>query len=320
MKNLNLRLISPPTSFQILVIQVAGNGILDARELAGVALPEGIDYEKGLILYGKGPIWLYVYLAHLAHACRWLGVYDPRFGGIVVEAHHPESPSVGEMLASAAINPYLTRRQDAPPATILPGEARNRIVAVVGPPHSGKSVFLFWIQQALRSRSPESFHRNLFVLRACPDGEGDWFFEAQEEGKTLRYKNRWDAEFVDRIVEQIKSLSRSKTLLLVDCGGKIDRLNQAILNVCTDVLIVSRDAEAFAEWRGAARSSGLQTLAEVESVREPESKVLSESPLRLRIGGLERSARPSPLPEQLLAQLIPFVETEEQRKEAPSEP
>ncbi|VVM05374.1 CRISPR-associated ring nuclease Crn3/Csx3 [Methylacidimicrobium tartarophylax] len=306
MKNLSLRLVSPPHPFQILAIHLTGNGILDAKELPGISLPEEIDYQKGLILFGKGPIWLYTYLAHLAHPCRWLAVYDPRCGGIVVEAHHPDAPSVGEILSRESIDPHLPRREVGPPAASHPPEAPiHRVVAVVGPPHSGKSVFLFWLREALRRRvSPERFQNDLFTIRACPDGEGDWFFEAPGAGETLRYKNHWDAEFVAKSVEQIQNLSRTKVLLLVDCGGKIDRFNRDILSVCTDVLIVSGDAEAFAEWRGAAQVCGLQRLAEVQSVLEPTRQVLSHSPFRIRVGRLDRGAAPSELPPELVDKLL----------------
>ena len=51
----------------------------------------------------------------------------------------------------------------------------NRLPAVLvgGPPHSGKSVLIYSLSQALRARGIDHY-----ALRACPDGEGDWSNEA----------------------------------------------------------------------------------------------------------------------------------------------
>jgi CRISPR-associated protein Csx3 len=46
-------------------------------------------------------------------------------------------------------------------------------ILVGGPPHSGKSVLTYLLSQRLRTAAVEHF-----VLRACPDGEGDWSYEA----------------------------------------------------------------------------------------------------------------------------------------------
>ncbi|QSR84643.1 CRISPR-associated ring nuclease Crn3/Csx3 [Methylacidimicrobium sp. B4] len=309
MQNLSLSLLSPPEPFQILVIHLPGNGIADPKELAGVSLPERVDHQKGLILYGRGPIWLYAYLIHLSHPSRWAAIYDPRFGGIVVQAHHPEAPSVGAIIPRESIERYVPRQTESALTKRSAAESpRHRVIAIVGPPHSGKSVFLWWLYNTLSKRVPAAvFHDQVFIVRACPDGEGNWFHEISGSNETLRFKNQWDADFVAKIVEHIRGLSLAKVLLLVDCGGKIDRFNQAILNACTDALIVSREDEAIAEWRGVAKSCELRIIAEVKSILEPGSSVLSESPLRLRIGGLIRGASPGELPEPLIAHVISVV-------------
>jgi hypothetical protein len=55
-----------------------------------------------------------------------------------------------------------------------------------------------------------------------------------------------------------------------------------------------------AEWRGALHASEIQALAEVESVLEEGFEVLSESPLRLRLGRLERGREEISLPVELI--------------------
>src|SRR5512136_651193 len=48
-------------------------------------------------------------------------------------------------------------------------------VLVGGPPHSGKSVLAYALSRALRERGVAHY-----LLRACPDGEGDWSQEAEQ--------------------------------------------------------------------------------------------------------------------------------------------
>lgn len=79
----------------------APDGVLDHRSLAQVALPsETRGRERlGLILSGRGPIWLYAHLAHLAHPFAWVAVHDPRQGGAIVVARHtPDAPALGSVV------------------------------------------------------------------------------------------------------------------------------------------------------------------------------------------------------------------------------
>lgn len=53
---------------------------------------------KGVILSGRGPIWLYCFLTHYYHPTKFIATYDPREGGaVIVESHSPEY-KVGEVL------------------------------------------------------------------------------------------------------------------------------------------------------------------------------------------------------------------------------
>lgn len=52
----------------------------------------------GVVLTGKGPIWLYGYLVHFYHPTRWVATYDPRLqGAVVVESHTPDV-QVGDII------------------------------------------------------------------------------------------------------------------------------------------------------------------------------------------------------------------------------
>ena len=66
-------------------------------------------------------------------------------------------------------------------------------VMIGGPPHSGKSVLAYSLSQALRARQVAHY-----VLRAFPDGEGDWANEADQamvrfRPPDLALYNAWSA-------------------------------------------------------------------------------------------------------------------------------
>ncbi|ACI20116.1 CRISPR-associated ring nuclease Crn3/Csx3 [Dictyoglomus thermophilum] len=52
--------------------------------------PPNVNTRKGLILNGRGPIWLYAFLVHFYHPTPFLAVYDPRVGAVVIASHVPE--------------------------------------------------------------------------------------------------------------------------------------------------------------------------------------------------------------------------------------
>ena len=74
------------------------NGLLTPAHLSRIALPPELSghESKGLIISGRGPIWLYSHLTHLAHPFAWVAVHEPRLeGAVVVQCHRPGAPTVG---------------------------------------------------------------------------------------------------------------------------------------------------------------------------------------------------------------------------------
>ena len=60
--------------------------------------PPKVNSTKGIILSGRGPIWLYSYLTHYYHPKKFIATYDPRLGGaVIVESHNPDYKS-GEII------------------------------------------------------------------------------------------------------------------------------------------------------------------------------------------------------------------------------
>ena len=66
--------------------------------------PPRVDPKKGVILSGRGPIWLYAFLAHHYHPTRWIAIFDPRLGAVVVESHDP-GKRVGDVIGMGARDP-----------------------------------------------------------------------------------------------------------------------------------------------------------------------------------------------------------------------
>lgn len=86
-------------AYQHLRIKLAGaDGIITPEDLKQLQLPKDIDPTKGVILEGKGPIWLYAFLTHECHATAWLGCYDPRLGGGVVVETHTREVYIGQVV------------------------------------------------------------------------------------------------------------------------------------------------------------------------------------------------------------------------------
>lgn len=74
-------------------------GVITPEELGGAveAMP-AFDPRKGVILSGRGPIWLYVALAHAAHGAAWVATYEPRLGGAVVCMVHYRDRKIGDVI------------------------------------------------------------------------------------------------------------------------------------------------------------------------------------------------------------------------------
>ncbi len=155
-------------------------------------------------------------------------------------------------------------------------------VLVGGPPHSGKSVLTYSLSQALRQRGVEHY-----VLRAAPDGEGDWANEADHElVRTLRFKGEFDAAFVQSVCQ---SITQRHLPLLVDAGGRPTPAQERILECGTHAILLAPDEASRAHWRSLATRYGLSIVAELTSDLHGSGRVDEHKPVvRGVISGLER--------------------------------
>jgi len=157
-------------------------------------------------------------------------------------------------------------------------------ILIGGPPHSGKSVLTYSLTQALRRRGVDHY-----VLRAAPDGEGDWANEAaQKLVRTLRVKGDFEPAFVDHVCD---SLAGRHLPLLVDAGGCPTPEQERMFDYCTHAVLLAPDEPGLAGWRDIAGRHHLPVVAELTSHLTEESRLIERRPmLRGVLTGLERGA------------------------------
>jgi CRISPR-associated protein Csx3 len=86
--------------FAVIDFSIPG-GVIEPSSLAGAVsqLAElGLSFDQGLVLSGRGPIWLFCALAHELHPAKWVACNDPRLGAGVVVQSHTKGISVGQLI------------------------------------------------------------------------------------------------------------------------------------------------------------------------------------------------------------------------------
>lgn len=171
-------------------------------------------------------------------------------------------------------------------------------VAIGGPPHSGKSVLAYSLSQALRTRQIAHY-----VLRAFPDGEGDWANEADQTlVRRIRVKGAITPEWIQRICRDI---ARRHLPLIVDMGGQPADWQEAVFDYCTHIILLTRDRATHTFWSRLARRHSLHVIADLHSVRSGADVVQAHEPvLRGQISGLERGSIASGVAFTALVDLV----------------
>jgi CRISPR-associated protein Csx3 len=174
-------------------------------------------------------------------------------------------------------------------------------VLVGGPPHSGKSVLFYRLTQALRERGIAHF-----AIRACPDGEGDWFQEGPPDVvSTIRIKHGiWPASFVEHTSQDLEHRCLP---FLVDMGGRPQASQAPLLRLCTHtILLLREDLPDDAErWQRLAESYDLLPLARLSSRQSGEARIIAYTPvLEGVITGLERHILPPAKPDPVFEAIV----------------
>jgi len=155
-------------------------------------------------------------------------------------------------------------------------------ILIGGPPHVGKSVLAYSLTHALRRRGVEHY-----VLRAYPDGEGDWANEADQRlVRRIRIKGEGTPEWVTRICRDIAARHLP---LIVDVGGRPTPDQERVFDHCTHAILLTKDAAHRDTWQTMIVRHGLILLADLHSRLRGTSLVTDDGPvLRGVITGLER--------------------------------
>ena len=110
---------------------------------------------------------------------------------------------------------------------------RNGIkIVICGPPHSGKSVFMYALTRALGEN-------RVLLLNAAPDGEGAWLMAhySEKEAKNLRRKGEYTEAYIQDRAQKIKNWVGPITL--IDIGGKITPEKSELVEGATHAIILA---------------------------------------------------------------------------------
>jgi len=268
------------TNFQKLDICITGGKIAFAGEKEIIDKLEEVkdfDLNRGVIVSGGAPIWLYLFI--------YKYLKKKKIRSIVFDYIASEP-----VLIEPENEYWIKKLKDdwAEYIEQIPIIENQKIIAIFGPPNSGKTVFLFGLINKLRKENVGCDR-----IKGCPDGEGHWTNEADQKiAYTIRNKGKYNDEFVNKVIRNIKYAKRRKKYLFIDCGGKADDYNRRIAENCTDIIIVtnSREDRILREWYSIIKEP-TRVLAEVfsrkENIINPEV-IVDNGIMKFEMLGLER--------------------------------
>lgn len=185
----------------------------------------------------------------------------------------------------------------------------NHLPAIVigGPAHAGKSVLFHTLTQMLR-------HLNVphHAIRACPDGEGNWSQESDEETVSIiRVKGQWSDEFVERVC---LDLEHRRLPMLVDIGGHPTQTQTRILDQCTHSILLMREdkPDETQRWQRLLEEHDVLPLAQLVSALEGSSTLTAQTPtIQGTVTGLLRNAPSagSPVLTALVQRIVTLFRT-----------
>jgi CRISPR-associated protein Csx3 len=257
-------------NYQILAIApVPYHQPIRPDEIATLTLPPELDLNREVILYGQVPTWVYGALVVRCESVPWIGCFAiQEKEAVVIQSRVPER-SPGDVVSIALNRPL------AP------------VILIGGPPNSGKSVLSNALRQSLIRHSGG---KQVYLLRANWDGEGNWSHESVDQAlmkRLIREHERRIHEHpdaADLLPAYFNSYARATANVrqvvdgvLVDVGGKTQPEKLPILNHCTHYVIISRDPEQVQGWHEFCQPK-LRPLAVVHSVREERLEIVQSEP------------------------------------------
>ena len=83
-------------AYTLVNIEIEG-GTCEPADLKTLAIPI-VKGNKGVVLNGRAPIWVFGTLIHHFHATQWVATNDPRQGGAVVVESHKSGVAVSDII------------------------------------------------------------------------------------------------------------------------------------------------------------------------------------------------------------------------------
>jgi CRISPR-associated protein Csx3 len=162
-------------------------------------------------------------------------------------------------------------------------------ILVAGPPHSGKSVLAYLLSQRLRTAQVAHI-----LLRAAPDGEGDWAYQCPDEVRM--HQRRKGVYTADLIEDLLAAIGRRSLPMLVDIGGQPRDTQFRLFDACTHSIHLWREDDDRHRWATWLEERSLIPIADLQTrLTPPDCIEPGAGPLRGVITGLDR-ANPQPGP------------------------
>jgi CRISPR-associated protein Csx3 len=79
------------------IVKFSFKDIIEPDTLTSIDPPK-VEPTKGVIISGRGPIWLYCNLVHYYHPTKFIATHDPRLGGAVIIESHSRAHTVGTVI------------------------------------------------------------------------------------------------------------------------------------------------------------------------------------------------------------------------------
>ena len=150
-------------------------------------------------------------------------------------------------------------------------------IAIIGAPHSGKTVFTNWIMSMLPMEGCS-------VVAANPDGEGSWSNSPDvEEVQRVRLKGKYNKAFMAATDAELDA--HDERITFVDLGGKLNGVeegkptltveNAHLLAQCDAYIVLSSDRGLMDIWERLAsqiintKQKRLICLAKIDSTMDP---------------------------------------------------
>lgn len=166
------------------------------------------------------------------------------------------------MLSLETESDQISSREEIPPKSLK--------IAVCGPPHSGKSVYL----QGLTANLPRDHY---YLFRACPDGEGSWT-HISPATQQLRRKGNFNQENTEWYCDHLRNM-KIAPLVLVDMGGRMSAENGRIMEEgkIDGAILLSGDKSLLKSWENFCNKHNVPVLKKIYSdYHAPHDKIESD--------------------------------------------